>query len=163
MVESICLYSYFSKVLAMALCKNIVNQYIIVQKSLSLCMCAYREREREREREVWHAHRFEQRQETIFNLPTWDVHAYCLFSLQSISSHFYLTAFQYVKLTSVSNLNTLHCILITSDFLLIVWKNPAKGHAHVFYAPPSAWKIEHNGQGLPSSSTPIFRTNCLSS
>ena len=99
MVESICLYSCFSKVLVMALCKNIVNQYIIVQKSLSLCMCAHRERERERE--VWHAHRFEQRQETIFNLPTWDVQAYCLFSLQSISSHFYLTAFQNVKLTRV--------------------------------------------------------------
>ena len=32
-------------------------------------MHACTEREREREREVWHAHRFEQRQKTIFNLP----------------------------------------------------------------------------------------------
>ena len=31
----------------------------------------------------------------------WNVHSYCLFLLQSISSHFYLIAFQCVKLTIV--------------------------------------------------------------
>ena len=37
MDEGIHLYSSFSNILVMALCKNIVNQYNLVQKSLSLC------------------------------------------------------------------------------------------------------------------------------